>query len=94
MFEEKDAEQGYNGLKYLATITAVVMRTASEIHKGFHWKIMAGISSILATIVSIYWDIVLDWGLLQKNSKNRWLRDKLLVSHKSVYFVAMVKEET
>lgn len=94
MFEEHDAVQGYNGLKYLTTIIAVVMRTAYEIHKGFHWKIMAGISSILATIVSIYWDIVLDWGLLQKNSKNRWLRDKLLVSHKSVYFAAMVKEET
>ncbi|RWR84004.1 phosphate transporter PHO1 3-like protein [Cinnamomum micranthum f. kanehirae] len=90
MFEEKDAEQGYNGLKYLATITAVVMRTAYEIHKGFHWKTMAGISSILATIINIYWDIVLDWGLLQKNSKNRWLRDKLLVSHKSVYYAAMV----
>ncbi|KAJ8628557.1 hypothetical protein MRB53_021880 [Persea americana] len=90
MFEEHDAVQGYNGLKYLTTIIAVVMRTAYEIHKGFHWKIMAGISSILATIVSIYWDIVLDWGLLQKNSKNRWLRDKLLVSHKSVYFAAMV----
>ncbi|XXG70565.1 hypothetical protein AAC387_Pa07g0012 [Persea americana] len=90
MFEEHDAVQGYNGLKYLTTIIAVVMRTAYEMHKGFHWKIMAGISSILATIVSIYWDIVLDWGLLQKNSKNRWLRDKLLVSHKSVYFAAMV----
>ncbi|KAF5955114.1 hypothetical protein HYC85_007970 [Camellia sinensis] len=31
-----------------------------------------------------------DWGLFQKNCKNSWLRDKLLVPHKTVYFVAMV----
>nr|WET17601.1 SPX-EXS4 [Phoebe bournei] len=90
LFEEKDAMQGYNGLNYLATIIAVVMRTACDRYKGIRWKIMAGISSIVATIASIYWDIVIDWGLLQKNSKNRWLRDKLFVSHKSLYFAAMV----
>ncbi|KAE8023211.1 hypothetical protein FH972_008937 [Carpinus fangiana] len=48
------------------------------------------IFSACAAIVSTYWDLVIDWGLLQRQSKNRWLRDKLLVPHKSVYFVAMV----
>ncbi|XXG70575.1 hypothetical protein AAC387_Pa07g0020 [Persea americana] len=90
MFEENDPVHGYNGLKSFATIIAVVMRTACEMHKGMHWRVMAGISSTIVIIVSIYWDIVMDWGLLQKNSKNRWLRDELLVSRKSVYFAAMV----
>ncbi|RVW77968.1 Phosphate transporter PHO1-like 3 [Vitis vinifera] len=49
----------------------------------------AWVSSIIAAISSTYWDLVIDWGLLQKNSRNRWLRDKLLVPHKSVYFGAM-----
>ncbi|KAI3900184.1 hypothetical protein MKW92_004926 [Papaver armeniacum] len=44
--------------------------------------VLAWICSTVATIVAIYWDLVLDWGLLRKNSKNPWLRDKLLVSYK------------
>ncbi|KAK3222983.1 hypothetical protein Dsin_010008 [Dipteronia sinensis] len=40
--------------------------------------------------MSLYWDIVMDWGLLRRKSKNPYLRDKLVISNKSVYFVAMV----
>ncbi|KAF9590908.1 hypothetical protein IFM89_000164 [Coptis chinensis] len=47
-------------------------------------------SSAIAATVSTYWDIVIDWGLLQRHSKNTWLRDKLLVSQKNVYYGAMV----
>ncbi|XP_077245662.1 phosphate transporter PHO1 homolog 3-like isoform X2 [Tasmannia lanceolata] len=90
MFEEKDAMQGYNGLKYFSTIVAVVMRTAFGLNNGMFWKVMAAFTSAIATVYSTYWDIVMDWGLLQRHSKNRWLRDKLLVPHKSVYFAAMV----
>ncbi|KAL6513933.1 Phosphate transporter PHO1 3 [Orobanche hederae] len=90
LFEEKDAMQGYNGLKYLSTIVAVSARTAYTLNKGLAWKITAFITSIIATVVSTYWDIVIDWGLFQRNSKNRWLRDKLLVPHKSVYYAAIV----
>ncbi|XP_058096370.1 phosphate transporter PHO1 homolog 3-like [Magnolia sinica] len=89
-FEEKDVMQVYNGLKYFATIVAVIMRTAYEIQGGMNWKLVAGITSAVAAVVSTYWDLVYDWGLLQRTSKNRWLRDKLLISHKSVYFTAMV----
>lgn len=83
--------QGYNGLKYFLTIVAVSVRTAYSVDKGLHWKIVAWIASISAAIVGTYWDLVVDWGLLQRTSKNRWLRDKLLVPYKSVYFAAMVK---
>ncbi|KAF6174250.1 hypothetical protein GIB67_033782 [Kingdonia uniflora] len=90
MFEEKDAMQGYNGLKYFSTIVAVLMRTAYSHQKTTGWRVLAWSFSAISAIVSTYWDIVIDWGLLQKNSRNRYLRDKLLVSRRSVYFGAMV----
>lgn len=88
--EEKDAVQGYNGLKYLLIIIAVLIRTAFELKKGTNWLVFALISSAIATAMSTYWDIVVDWGLLRRRSKNPYLRDKLVISHKSVYFAAMV----
>ncbi|XP_042496246.1 phosphate transporter PHO1 homolog 3-like [Macadamia integrifolia] len=90
LYEEKDPMQGYNGLKYFSTILAVVMRTAYSMSKATHWQVLAAITSAIAAIVSTYWDLVIDWGLLQRKSKNRWLRDKLLISHKSVYFGVMI----
>ena len=96
MFEEKSLEQGYNGVKYLLTIIAVCLRTAygfetNKNHK-FILKVLAGSASVLAAVFCTYWDFVHDWGLLNRTSKNRWLRDKLLVPHKRVYFIAMVHE--
>ncbi|KAL0003804.1 hypothetical protein SO802_011365 [Lithocarpus litseifolius] len=90
LYEERDPMQGYNGIKYFLTIVAVILRTAYSLNKGMGWKALAWIFSAIAAIVSTYWDLVIDWGLLQRRSKNRWLRDKLLVPHKSVYFGAMV----
>ncbi|MCL7024022.1 hypothetical protein MKW94_016712 [Papaver nudicaule] len=88
--EEKDIMQGINGLKFLSIIGAVLMRTAYSKWHGMGWWVMAWISSVIAAVAATYWDLVVDWGLLQRNSKNPWLRDKLLVSQKSVYFGAMV----
>ncbi|CAN1187783.1 Phosphate transporter PHO1 homolog 5 [Linum perenne] len=89
MFEEKDLMQGVNGLKYFVTIVAVTLRTAYSLNKGVGWRVIAWVFSAIAAIGGTYWDLVYDWGLLQRGSKNRWLRDKLLVPHKSVYYVAM-----
>ncbi|KAM7466070.1 hypothetical protein LguiB_013632 [Lonicera macranthoides] len=90
LFDERDKMHALNGLKYMSIIVAVVMRTGNDQVGGMSWKIMAGASSGVATIVATYWDIVIDWGLLRKNSKNPWLRDKLIISNKFVYFVAIV----
>ncbi|GMP28808.1 hypothetical protein CsSME_00004200 [Camellia sinensis var. sinensis] len=79
-----------NTLKYCSTTVAIVMRTGNDQKWGKIWKIMAGSSSAVATLASTYWDIVIDWGLMRRNSRNPWLRDKLLISNKSVYFVAIV----
>ncbi|KAG6765616.1 hypothetical protein POTOM_029666 [Populus tomentosa] len=91
--EEKDAVHGYNGLKYFLTIIAVLIRTAYELKKGRTWMVFALISSAAAVIVNTYWDIAVDWGLLRRKSKNAFLRDKLVISHKSVYFAAMVRSK-
>ncbi|XP_075524009.1 phosphate transporter PHO1 homolog 3-like [Primulina tabacum] len=90
LYDEGDIMQGYNGLKYFSIIVAVSTRTAYTLSRANSWKIVAWITSIGATIVSTYWDIVFDWGLFQRNSKNRFLRDKLLVPHISVYYAAVV----
>ncbi|KAM3286502.1 phosphate transporter PHO1 3 [Capsicum chacoense] len=90
LFEEKDSMQGLNALKYFSTIVALVMRTLYDQKRGTFWRVMAASTSGITTVANTYWDLVIDWGLLQKNSRNRWLRDKLLVPHKIVYFVAIV----
>ncbi|KZV15957.1 EXS family protein isoform 1 [Dorcoceras hygrometricum] len=93
-FEEKDSSQGVNSLKYFSTVVALVLRTVYEQRRRERdesfWRILATSSSGVTTIFNTYWDIVIDWGLLRRNSNNPWLRDKLLVSNKAVYFVAIV----
>ncbi|CDY58396.1 BnaCnng33210D [Brassica napus] len=89
LIEEKDSTEGYNALKYFLTIVAVCLRTAYSLNRGNSWRNAAWFFSALATFYGTYWDIVFDWGLLHKSSKS-WLREKLLVPHKSVYYVAMV----
>lgn len=90
LFEDRDMVHSYNGLRYFLTIIAVVIRTCFELKKGLIWEVLTLVSSIIATMMNTYWDIIVDWGLLQRKSKNLFLRDKLVVSHKSVYFAAMV----
>ncbi|XP_062120455.1 phosphate transporter PHO1 homolog 10 isoform X2 [Humulus lupulus] len=91
LIEGRDKMNGYNALTYLSTIIAVVFRTIYELRKeSVTWMVFALISSAVATLVNIYWDIVFDWGLLRRHSKNFYLRDKLIVSLKIVYVVAMV----
>ncbi|GMI87406.1 hypothetical protein like AT1G69480 [Hibiscus trionum] len=88
-FEEKEAMHGYNSINYILTIVAVIIRGIFELKKGMVWMVLALVSSGVAIVTSTYWDIVVDWGLLRRHSKNPYLRDKLLVPYKSVYFAAM-----
>ncbi|KAD4887970.1 hypothetical protein E3N88_20043 [Mikania micrantha] len=86
----RDSTQAMNGLKYLSTIAAVVSRAIYTLKGGTTLKIIAASTSGVATIFSTYWDIVMDWGLLCKNSENPWLRDKLILPSRYIYFIAMV----
>ncbi|KAK8667808.1 hypothetical protein V6N13_105289 [Hibiscus sabdariffa] len=88
-FEEKEAMHVYNSINYILTIVAVIIRGIFELKKGMVWMVLALLSSAVAIVTSTYWDIVVDWGLLRRHSKNPYLRDKLLVPYKSVYFAAM-----
>ncbi|KAH0674319.1 hypothetical protein AABB24_008811 [Solanum stoloniferum] len=90
LFEEKDQAQAYNGLRYFLTILAVVIKTAYVLRKSLTWEVLVILSSLITTLFNTYWDIVVDWGLLRRKSKNKFLRDKLILHHKSVYFTAMV----
>ncbi|XP_076886839.1 phosphate transporter PHO1 homolog 9-like [Bidens hawaiensis] len=86
----RDSTQALNGLKYFSTIAAVVTRTIYSQRRGITLKIISASTSGVATIFSTYWDIVMDWGLLCKDSENPWLRDKLILPHRSIYVIAMV----
>lgn len=88
-FEEKDAIQGWNSLKYFSIVVSFVTRTAYSKNDSTEWYIIAWVTSVVAGVVATYWDIVYDWGLLNRKSTNPWLRDKLLVPYKSVYFAAI-----
>ncbi|CAN8273941.1 unnamed protein product [Cochlearia groenlandica] len=90
IFEEKDLKHGYNAIKYLFTIVAACLRTAYTLNRGTTWNISAWVFSGVSTVYATYWDIVVDWGLLQRRCKNSFLRDKLLVPYKTVYYTAMV----
>ncbi|KAK8699746.1 hypothetical protein V6N13_115824 [Hibiscus sabdariffa] len=88
-FEEKEAMHVYNSINYILTIVAVIIRGIFELKKGMVWMVLALVSSAVAIVTCTYWDIVVDWGLFRRHSKNPYLRDKLLVPYKSVYFAAM-----
>ncbi|KAF5754898.1 putative SPX domain-containing protein [Helianthus annuus] len=90
LFEEKDWVHLVNGSRYFLTIVAVVVRTVFELKMKKSWKVLALVSSVAAILFNTYWDIAIDWGLLQRKSNNMFLRNKLAVSHKYVYFVVMV----
>ncbi|XP_024005526.1 phosphate transporter PHO1 homolog 4 isoform X2 [Eutrema salsugineum] len=90
LIEDKDPGHGYNAIKYLLTIVAACLRTAFTLNRGVTWNITAWVFSGVATLYATYWDIVVDWGLLQRGCKNTFLREKLLVPHKTVYYAAMV----
>ncbi|KAK9067211.1 hypothetical protein SSX86_014537 [Deinandra increscens subsp. villosa] len=90
LHDGRDSTQALNGLKYFSTIVAVVARAIYTQKKGITLKIIAASTSGVATIFSTYWDLVMDWGLLCRNSENPWLRDKLILPSRSIYFIAMV----
>jgi hypothetical protein len=70
-------------------VAAVVRFKYSATPTSF-WALMVIISSSGATLYQLYWDFVKDWGFFTRKSKNRWLRDELILKNKSVYYVSMV----
>ena len=88
--EEKDSVHIANAGKYLSAMAAVAFKITYSKNSGAGWLTLFFITSTVATIYQVYWDTVIDWGLLRRDSKNKWLRDELLLKRKWVYFASMV----
>ncbi|KAL3694663.1 hypothetical protein R1sor_008314 [Riccia sorocarpa] len=80
-----------NAAKYTSAMIAVVTKIFYGRDASTLWLIAYISSSTIATVFQAYWDIVVDWGLLDRHSRNRWLRDKLILEDKNyVYYISMV----
>jgi len=88
-FEEGDMDHLANLGKYVSAMFAAGARLTYAMEPNNFWLSIVVITSTIATIYQLYWDFVKDWGLLHPRSKNPWLRDELIIKHKSVYFVSM-----
>lgn len=88
--EGHDINQLANAGKYVSAMIAAAVRFKYAATPTPLWMWMVVISSSGATIYQLYWDFVMDWGFLNPESKNLWLRDQLILKNKSIYYVSMV----
>lgn len=88
--DDGDKSQIANGGKYLSALVAIVTRVAFKNNSSQKWMTVFIASSTFATCYQLYWDVVVDWGLLQPKSLNPWLRDMLVLRQQSMYFISVV----
>ncbi|XP_016185997.1 phosphate transporter PHO1 homolog 1 [Arachis ipaensis] len=88
-FDEGDTGHLLNLGKYVSAMLAAGTKVAYEKDGSVGWLCLVVIMSSAATMYQLYWDFVKDWGLLQVNSKNPWLRNELMLSRKSIYYISM-----
>ncbi|PWZ17268.1 Phosphate transporter PHO1-3 [Zea mays] len=88
-FDEGDINHIVNLGKYVSAMLAAGTKVAYENNNSTGWMSLVIIVSSIATIYQLYWDFVKDWGLLQFNSKNAWLRNDLILKQKYIYFISM-----
>ncbi|XP_066305942.1 LOW QUALITY PROTEIN: phosphate transporter PHO1-1-like [Miscanthus floridulus] len=88
-FDEGDTSHLVNLGKYVSAMLAAGAKVAYEKDKSLaSLSLLVAVSSG-ATVYQLYWDFVKDWGLLQPNSKNSWLRNDLILKRKSIYYLSM-----
>ncbi|KAL2546540.1 Phosphate transporter PHO1-like protein 1 [Forsythia ovata] len=88
-FDEGHKSHLVNLGKYVSAMLAAGAKVAYEKEKSVGWLCLVVVMSSGATLYQLYWDFVKDWGLLQFNSKNPWLRDELMLQKKFIYFFSM-----
>ncbi|KAG6468902.1 hypothetical protein ZIOFF_073597 [Zingiber officinale] len=88
-FDEGETSHLINLGKYVSAMLAAGAKVAYEKEKSAGWLALLVVISSAATVYQLYWDFVKDWGLLQLNSKNRWLRNELILRCKFVYYLSM-----
>ncbi|KAJ4969094.1 hypothetical protein NE237_015795 [Protea cynaroides] len=89
-FDEGDLNHLANMGKYVSAMLAAGARLTFGMQSTLFWQLMVVATSSIATVYQLYWDFVKDWGFLNLKSKNLWLRDELILKHKSIYYVSMV----
>ncbi|XP_076914938.1 phosphate transporter PHO1 homolog 1-like [Bidens hawaiensis] len=87
--DEGDTGHLTNLGKYVSAMLAAGAKVAYEKEKSVGWLCVVVIMSSITTVYQLYWDFVKDWGLLQMNSKNSWLRNELILRRKFIYFFSM-----
>ncbi|CAI9096328.1 OLC1v1032437C4 [Oldenlandia corymbosa var. corymbosa] len=93
-FDEGHKSHLVNLGKYVSAMLAAGAKVAYEKERSFGWLCLLVTMSSAATVYQLYWDFVKDWGLLQFNSKNPWLRDELILRRKFIYYFSMVTPQT
>uniref|UniRef100_A0A6N2LSH4 SPX domain-containing protein n=1 Tax=Salix viminalis TaxID=40686 RepID=A0A6N2LSH4_SALVM len=88
-FDEGKTNHLINLGKYVSAMLAAGAKVAYEKEKSVGWLCLVVVISSSATIYQLYWDFVKDWGLLQQNSKNPWLRNELMLRRKFIYYFSM-----
>ncbi|KAI3423478.1 uncharacterized protein J3R85_010974 [Psidium guajava] len=88
-FDEGETSHLVNLGKYVSAMFAAGAKVAYEKERSIGWLCLFVIISSSATVYQLYWDFVKDWGLLQMNSKNPWLRNELMLRRKILYYFSM-----
>ncbi|KAL0664082.1 hypothetical protein Bca4012_100919 [Brassica carinata] len=89
-FDEGERSHLVNLGKYVSAMLAAGTKVAYEKERSIGWLCLVVVMSSIATVYQLYWDFVKDWGLLQHNSNNPWLRNQLMLRQKSIYYFSMV----
>ncbi|XVE53384.1 hypothetical protein DITRI_Ditri02bG0200000 [Diplodiscus trichospermus] len=88
-FDEGQTNHLVNLGKYVSAMLAAGTKVAYEKERSIGWLCLVVVMSSAATVYQLYWDFVKDWGLLQLNSKNPWLRNELMLRRKFIYYFSM-----
>ena len=89
-FDEGDTNHLVNLGKYVSAMLAAGAKVAYEKDESLASLTLLVAVSSTATVYQLYWDFVKDWGLLQPNSKNPWLRNDVILKRKYMYYLSMV----
>ncbi|MED6163512.1 Acid phosphatase pho1 [Stylosanthes scabra] len=88
-FDDSDVNHLKNMGKYVSAMVAAGARVTYGRQDNHLWFVIVLITSTVATIYQLYWDFIKDWGFLNPNSTNPWLRDDLILKNKSIYYMSI-----
>ncbi|GAB2217752.1 hypothetical protein Drorol1_Dr00000963 [Drosera rotundifolia] len=88
-FDKSDPDHLANLGKYVSAMVAAGARLTYAQQPTPLLMIIVLLTSVAATIYQLYWDFVKDWGLLNPNSKNPWLRDELILKKRCIYYISI-----